>query len=274
MAISLTPKKNKKDKGLFTLFRSTSDPDLTADMKNGTLWGKKRKDKCLPSKEVNGNGVHHSIPEEVIKEKGETEETKEKRKERREKGEERVGKKEKTSKKDREEEKPTKERKEKRRESEKDKKLSRRDEMEGSEADCSICQERIRKSKEKSQNKESRHKDKEHRSKYEHRRTRDYHEEDGKERGHKNADKYDDEKEYSRKKKHYHDKEKEREREKPKRDKHRHHHHHHRRKSDEYEVREIDLQSKAFSVERGDDRKCCAGEGLDFFSVFVFITIL
>lgn len=240
LAITLTPKKNKKDKGLFALFRSTSDPDLTAEMKNGTLLDKKRKDKSLPSKEVNGNGVHYKIPEEVIKEKGETEETKEKKKERREKGEEKVGKKEKTSKKDREEEKSTKEKKEKRRDNEKDKKLSRRDEMEGSEGDCSICQERMRKSKEKSQNKESRHKDKEQRSKYEHRRTRDYHEEDGKERGgHKNADKYDDEKEYNRKKKHYHDKEKERERDKSRRDKHRnhhHHHHHHRRKSDEYEV--------------------------------------
>ena len=75
-------------------------------MRNGALFGKKHKDKFPPSREVMGNGVHHSIPEEVIKEKGDIEETKEKRKERKEKekGEDRGGKREKASKKDREEE--------------------------------------------------------------------------------------------------------------------------------------------------------------------------
>lgn len=240
LAISFTPKKTKKDKGLFNLFRSTSDQDLTAEMKNGTLLGKKHKDKLPPSKELMGNGFHHSVPVEGVKEKGETEETKEKRKERGEKGEDKAGKKEKISKKDREEDKERKEKREKRKEKEKekDRKLKRRDEMEGSEADCSICQERLRKSREKS-HKESRHRDKEHRSKHEHKRSRDYEEEDVKDRGHKYLDKKDDEKEY-RKKKHHHEREKEREKSRKEKRHHHERHHHKRRTEDHCPGNEVD----------------------------------
>ncbi|XP_068755250.1 uncharacterized protein [Montipora capricornis] len=240
LAISFTPKKTKKDKGLFNLFRSTSDQDLTAEMKNGTLLGKKHKDKLPPSKELMGNGFHHSVPVEGVKEKAETEETKEKRKERGEKGEDKAGKKEKISKKDREEDKERKEKREKRKEKEKekDRKLKRRDEMEGSEADCSICQERLRKSREKS-HKESRHRDKEHRSKHEHKRSRDYEEEDVKDRGHKYLDKNDDEKEY-RKKKHHHEREKEREKSRKEKRHHHERHHHKRRTEDHCPGNEVD----------------------------------
>ena len=239
LAISLTPKKSKKDKGLFALFRSSSDPDLTCEMKNGTLFGKKHKDEFPPPREVMGNGVHHSIPEEVIKEKGEIEETKEKRKERKEKekGEDRGGRREKTSKKDREEDREKLEKKERRREKErekerdKEKKSSRRDEKDGSEADCSICQEKIRKSREKSHSKESRHKDKEHRSKSEHKRSKDYYEDDGKDRKQKGVDRQDEEKEHHRRKKHHHDREKERD--KSRKDRHHQDKHHHKRRSDE-----------------------------------------
>ncbi|XP_068698785.1 uncharacterized protein [Montipora foliosa] len=209
-------------------------------MKNGTLLGKKHKDKLPPSKELMGNGFHHSVPVEWVKEKGETEETKEKRKERGEKGEDKAGKKEKISKKDREEDKERKEKREKRKdkEKEKDRKLKRRDEMEGSEADCSICQERLRKSREKS-HKESRHRDKEHRSKHEHKRSRDYEEEDVKDRGHKYLDKNDDEKEY-RKKKHHHEREKEREKSRKEKRHHHERHHHKRRTEDHCPGNEVD----------------------------------
>lgn len=81
--------------------------------------------------------------------------------------------------------------------------------MEGSEVDCSICQERLRKFREKFY-KELRYRDKEYRLKYEYKWLRDYEEEDVKDRGYKYLDKKDDEKEY-RKKKYYYEREKERE---------------------------------------------------------------
>ena len=239
---SFSHKKSKKDRGFFSLFRSASDTDLNIDDKKNGVCGKKHKDKYSPNGEVMGNGVHHVGKE--TKEKGDTEETKERKEKRRsEKSEERTEKKEKTSKKNREDEKEKIEKKEKRKEKEKEKKVSRRDENDGSESDCTICQEKRRKSREKSRSKESRHK--EQRSKSEHRRTKDYKETEY------DKDRKDEEKEH-KKKKHHKDKERDKEhkdkdRERDHRDKDRSRRDkNHRRKTEEQEVSEQALLYAAF----------------------------
>ncbi|XP_020623301.1 ankyrin repeat domain-containing protein 24-like isoform X2 [Orbicella faveolata] len=201
---SLSHKKSKKDKGFFSLFRSASDTDLNIDDKKNGVCGKKHKDKYPPYGELMGNGVHRVGKE--VKEKGDTEETKERKEKRRsEKSEEKTEKKERTGKKNREDDKEKIEKKEKRKEKEKEKKLSRRDENDGSESDCTICQEKRRKSREKSHSKESRHR--EQRSKSEHRRTKDHKET---EYDKTPLDRKDEEKEH-KKKKHHKDKERDKE---------------------------------------------------------------
>ncbi|XP_078375371.1 uncharacterized protein LOC144658781 isoform X1 [Oculina patagonica] len=240
LEVTLSPKKNKKDKGLFALFRSSSDPDFnTGEQKNG-LCGKKHKDKYPPSGEVMGNGFHHVGKE--VKEKGETEETKEKKDKR--KSEEKAEKKDRTSKKSREEEKL--EKKERRKEKEKEKKQSRRDEKDGSESDCTICQEKRRKSREKAHSKEA--KQKEHRSKSEHRRTKDHKETELKDKYEKTlVDKKDEEKEH-KKKKHHRDKEREKEHRDKDKDRD------HRDKDREREHRDKDRDREHRDKEREKDR--------------------
>jgi len=264
---SLSHKKSKKDKGFFSLFRSASDTELNNDDQRNGVCGKKHKDKYPPQGEVMGNGVHHVGKE--VKEKGDTEETKEKKEKRKsEKSEEKTEKKERTGKKNREEEKEKTEKKEKRKEKEKEKekKGSRRDENDGSESDCTICQEKRRKSREKSHSKESRHK--EQRSKSEHRRTKDHKETDHDKTP---VDRKDEEKEH-KKKKHHKDKErdkehrdkdrerdhrdKDREKDRSRRDKN------HRKKTEEQEVRKQVKQVILVNVKLPVHRKESMGDSL------------
>lgn len=206
---SLSQKKTKKEKGFFSLFRSASDPDL-----KNALFCTKPKEKFPPSGgEVMGNGVHKVKKES--KEKEEQEETREKKDKR---------KKDKKDKKGHEEEREKWEKKEKRKDKEKEKKYPRRDEKDGNESDCTICQEKRRKSREKRRSEEVKHK--ERRSKSEPRRERDRRDVDSDEKDFKtHVDKDDGDREH-RKKKHH--KEKEKEKDRARRDKS------HKRKTDEH----------------------------------------
>ena len=206
---SLSQKKTKKEKGFFSLFRSASDPDL-----KNALFCTKPKEKFPPSGgEVMGNGVHKVKKES--KEKEEQEETREKKDKR---------KKDKKDKKGHEEEREKWEKKEKRKDKEKEKKYPRRDEKDGNESDCTICQEKRRKSREKRRSEEVKHK--ERRSKSEPRRERDRRDVDSDEKDFKTHVEKDDGDREHRKKKHHREKEKEKDR--ARRDKS------HKRKTDEH----------------------------------------
>lgn len=207
--VSLSQKKTKKEKGFFSLFRSASDPDL----KSALFCAKPKGKFSSPGGEVMGNGVHKVKKES--KEKGEVEETREKKDKR---------KKDRKDKKGHEEEREKWEKKEKRKEKEKDKKYSRRDEKDGSESDCTICQEKRRKSREKKRSEETKHK--ERRSKSEPRRGGDRRDVDSDGKDYRtHIDKDDGDREH-RKKKHH--KEKEKEKEKGRTDRN------HKRKTDEH----------------------------------------